>query len=73
MKTKQSLGGKQISRKEALKGLGDSETWEKQKEETMKEFKKKPNATIVVAAICPECHDRIYSRATHDFRSYFLW
>ena len=27
------------------------------------------NSITVTAAICPKCHDKIYSRATHDFHS----
>ena len=39
---RKSIHGKKISRKQALKGLGDPKTWEKDKKRLMKEFRSKP-------------------------------
>jgi len=40
--TGKSLGGREISREEALRGLGDQETWPEEQAKTMAEFRKKP-------------------------------
>lgn len=37
------LSGKKITRKQAMKGLGDPSTWDAYKKALEKEFKKKPN------------------------------
>lgn len=47
MRKPQKLGGRKISRRAALKGLGDPKTWAKHKEKVEKEFREKP--------VCP-CH-----------------
>lgn len=39
---KSPLGGKKITKKQALKGLGNPKDWEKFANEVYKEFKKKP-------------------------------
>ena len=39
---KSPIGGHQISRKEALKGLGDPKKWKKEAEALYEEFGKKP-------------------------------
>jgi len=40
---KEFIGGKKISKKEALKGLGNPETWKKVSEKVIKDFKSKPS------------------------------
>ena len=42
-KKKHFIGGTQISRKEAMKGLGHPKTWKADKAKLMKEFKRKPS------------------------------
>jgi hypothetical protein len=42
VKEKQFISGKKITRKEALEGLGNPATWEKDKKRLMKEMNKKP-------------------------------
>lgn len=39
---KPSIHGKKISRKQALKGLGDPKTWEDDKKKIMRESRRKP-------------------------------
>jgi hypothetical protein len=40
---KKFIGGKQITEKEALKGLGNPKKWEAEKQKILKEFRKKPS------------------------------
>jgi len=42
MKNKSNIGGKEITREEALEGLGDPSTWKKESEELYKKFREKP-------------------------------
>jgi len=42
MKTKQPIGGRKISRKEALRGLGDPRTWQAEAAAVYAEFSAKP-------------------------------
>jgi hypothetical protein len=42
-KAQDSIQGKEISRDEALKGLGDPKTWAAESEETYKQFRAKPD------------------------------
>ena len=39
---KDSIQGKKITKKEAMKGLGNPKTWKKFKKQLDKEFKQKP-------------------------------
>lgn len=39
---KQSIYGREISRKQVSKGLGDPKIWEKEKKKLMKEYRRKP-------------------------------
>jgi hypothetical protein len=39
---KQFIGGRQISKKEAYKGLGNPKNWESQKQKILNEFRAKP-------------------------------
>lgn len=41
---KKSIHGRKISRKQALKGLGNSRTWENDKKKILKEFRQKPKS-----------------------------
>lgn len=42
MRKKSGLGGRRISREEAMKGLGDPKTWKKDADKLYREFRKKP-------------------------------
>ena len=41
------MGGRKITREEALRGLGDPKTWAANKEKVEREFKKKPEVWMV--------------------------
>lgn len=43
MAKKDGIQGRAITHREAMKGLGDPKTWERNKEALMKEFRKKPD------------------------------
>ncbi len=45
-KKRQFIGGKTITRKQALAGLGDEKTWEADAKELQREFRKKPKTAI---------------------------
>ncbi len=55
MKNTKSLGGKEITREQALEGLGNPEDWDKEKEEFYKEFRKKPKNKNKNQGIISQC------------------
>ncbi len=49
---RKSIHGRKVTRKQALRGLGNPKTWKKDKEKLMKEFRSKPFVYTISQELC---------------------
>ena len=65
---KTPLGGRQISRKEAFKGLGNPKTWEKFSEAVYAEFRAKPKMKRVASSLVSDTVEKVKKVFRHVAR-----